>query len=253
MQIGSNGRLGNQMFQFAALYSIANEKSLEYYTPGGRLFDVFKMRNCNMSSFDMKQKSRIEERKFSFDADFCEYASDGHDIVGYFQSEKYFDRFKKEIIELFEFKKEIDANVDSLIKDACSLHVRRTDYLKSPNYHTNLEIDYYKKAIDHTSPKKILVVSDDMTWCKEEFIPRLSLKNTEVFYASEFYQNDDISDMIMMKSCKDIIIANSSFSWWAAYLGPHQRGGNIIAPRSWFGPMGHQDSHDIYCKGWILK
>jgi len=250
LSIGSNGRLGNQMFQYASLVGIANHKKYDYYSPGGRLFDVFKMHDKKSVQYSDLPKTRIEERQFSFDSEFFEKTPDNIDIKGYFQTKKYWDHCEDEILKLFEFKSAIDNNLQKVCEDNCFLHVRRTDYLNKSDYHTNLELDYYRKAISAIDPKKVIVFSDDIMWCKQTFINEIINHSLNIVFANEF-SYDDVTDLLLMSKCRNAIIANSSFSWWGAYLGPHQNGGKIVAPLNWFGPKGPKDTQDLFPDGWL--
>lgn len=105
-----------------------------------------------------------------------------------------------------------------------SIHVRRGDYVGNSFYADLFEDGYYKRAMELFLGEQFLVFSDDITWCKGQ----------ELFKECAFAEgNDAIEDMNMMASCKHNIIANSSFSWWAAWLNPSPLK-KIVAPKSWF-------------------
>lgn len=248
--IGTNGRLGNQMFQYAALVGFARHKGYEFYSTGGRLFDIFEM-HPRTSNVGVLSLPRVNERKFSFDEQLFNALPDNVDIMGYFQTKKYWQHCEEEVKNYFKLQRKVDSHVFNTCKDACFLHVRRTDYLNSPEYHTNLSLDYYKNALLRINPKRLIVLSDDIEWCKNHFIERVTLNSIEVIYANEL-SSDDVGDFIIMTTCNDAIIANSSFSWWGAYLGPHQKSGKIISPSAWFGPKGPRDTQDIYLNGWEI-
>jgi len=180
-------------------------------------------------------------------------------LVGYFQSEKYFERYKKEIMELFEPSQEtlnyITQKYPILTDDdvnTVSIHVRRTDYLKFKHVHPVCTIEYYKNAIKYLAQyldsildnKKnvFMVFSDDILWCKENFN----------YLENIIYIEDEIDyiDMYIMSLCKHNIIANSSFSWWGAYLNQY-RNKKVIAPSVWFGENKKDiNTKDIYCDNW---
>ena len=111
-----------------------------------------------------------------------------------------------------------------------SLHVRRTDYKKLSHVHTNLELDYYKEAMQHFTGYRPVVFSDDAAeWCKDE----MSWLGDDAVYMS----NNPGVDMLLMSYCNGHIIANSSFSWWGSYLGlvepSHQKIGTPSNPKDW--------------------
>lgn len=146
----------------------------------------------------------------------------------YVQSEKYFVKYKEEIKQMFGY------NIGEVHKVA--IHVRRGDYLKAAEFHTPLwQTDYYKQAIALFPDEKFLVFckdnqdpivdAADKEWCVEYFTPLLG----DRFEMHESGLETD--DLNVMASCKAIIMANSSFSWWAAYLGNHDK---IICPKNWF-------------------
>lgn len=138
----------------------------------------------------------------------------------YLQDEKYFKKCSVFIQQKF------GGNIG--FTDYNAIHVRLGDYVSS-NFHTDLtQTDYYQRAVELFPDKKFLVFSDDITWCIDNFkIPGADLTFIE--------NNDELEDFNMMASCKSIITANSSFSWWAAWLCPNPTK-RIIAPKesTWF-------------------
>jgi hypothetical protein len=158
------GRLGNQMFQFAALYSFTKSLGSDYY---------------------------------------C-------------QDEKWFNSSAEQIKQIFR-----QGNPYEPI-DKVAIHVRRGDYLKPPHnsFHTDLtSTDYYEKAIEQFPDDKFLVFSDDIEWCKTRL-------NGSRFSYSEGH--GEIDDLNLMMQCKGHIVANSSYSWWGAYLSDQKK---VICPQ----------------------
>ncbi len=102
-----------------------------------------------------------------------------------------------------------------------SIHVRRGDYVGNSFYVDLIENGYYARAMDEFLDRKFLVFSDDIEFCKTYF-------KGSGFYFSE--GNDELEDMNLMMRCNGHIVANSSFSWWAAYLGK----GKTVAPKDWY-------------------
>ena len=129
----------------------------------------------------------------------------------------------------------------------CSVHFRRKDYLKSKGYHHNLDSSYYNQAINLVLKKypmaKFLVFSDDIEWCKKNLPQKMIAIDTTAEGEDSMF-----IDMCIMSKCKIHIIANSSFSWWGAFLS---RSAAVIAPRKWFGPRGPKDWQSVYVTGWI--
>jgi len=178
---------------------------------------------------------------------------------GYFQSAKYFDRYRKILLNYLFFifpseKKHLMKNFSEIYnKDIISiaLHIRRGDYLTVPNVYINLtETDYYQNAINYFQEKfskfkyKFIVFSDDQEWVKN--------------YMKKFFPcikpiipiQRDYIELYLMSCCNHQIIANSSFSWWGAYLNntPEKI---IVAPKKWFGSEG-PPKHSLYMDNWII-
>ena len=131
----------------------------------------------------------------------------------YVQDEKYFKKYKGEIKTWF--------GQDIGWVDQVSIHVRRGDYVNNPFYVDLSKSDYYERAMKFFPDADFLVFSDDIEWCKRQ----------DVFEGCEFSEGlSDLDDFNLMASCNGHIIANSSYSWWAAYLG----NGKVIAPRAWY-------------------
>ena len=160
-------------------------------------------------------------------------------LEGYFQSDKYFKDFESEIRKEFTFK---EKPVGSIPRGSCSIHVRRGDYVKLKDYHPLCSLDYYKKAMTLIPSEKYLVFSDDPSWCEDAF----DQENVEVVRGNSAEQ-----DLQLMSLCDNHIIANSSFSWWGAWLNASSEK-KVVAPSKWFGPSANLDFKDVYCKDWIL-
>jgi len=178
---------------------------------------------------------------------------------GYFQSAKYFDIYRKKLLKYLYFispsekkylKKKYNEiyHIDTI---TIAIHFRRSDYLKVPNVFINLaETDYYKNSIIFFQEKfgksnyKFIVFSDDQEWSKnymKEFFPRIK---------PIFPVQKDYLELHLMSCCNHQIIANSSFSWWGAYLNKNPEK-IIIAPKKWFGPDG-PPKHSLYMDDWIV-
>jgi hypothetical protein len=163
-------------------------------------------------------------------------------LFGYFQSDKYFSDYADEIKSLVSPKQEeldyiIGKYKDILDMDTVSVHVRRGDYLKF-NASAVLPIDYYKRALSLFPNKKVVVFSDDIQYCKNEF-------GSDATYITG---ERDYIDIYIMSRCKNNIISNSSFSWWGSYLNNHHDK-KVVAPKLWNGH--YTDNPDIYCSNWI--
>jgi hypothetical protein len=186
---------------------------------------------------------RLNEEVFS--------VSDGTDFFGYFQTEKYFSHVRQEILEIFKFRDEFEKKAEIFFqeiknrsgnREIVSLHVRRTDYTLYPDHHPTCSKEYYEKAISKFSPDSIIVVfSDDINWCKKEFVG-------DKYIIADL--DDPYSELCLMTKCHSHIIANSSFSWWGAWLNPKPK--KVVAPSNWFGSLMQKDTSDIYCEDWRI-
>ncbi len=162
------------------------------------------------------------------------------EYVGYFQSEEYFKHRRTEIIDLFRPADNFLNKINSYehLFGNISLHVRRNDYVKLyPDIHIPQPIEYYNKALSLLpQDKKVIIFSDDLPWCYENFIGERYVFINEIDYIS----------MYLMAKMKYHIIANSSFSWWGAWLSDSEK---VIAPKKWFGT--DINSENIIPKDWI--
>jgi len=247
------GGLGNQMFQIAAAHALAvlnNDQSCfdfdSCYTPlqgnpsNHYTNTIFKKINKKCNELLNKQ---YYEKSFSYSEIPYE---NNLTLNGYFQSEKYFIDVKEDIIKLFnisDYEKDIVNEVLSLneIKIKTSVHIRRGDYLKFSEIHKTCSIEYYEKAMSMFSGTTFILISDDINWVKQNFV------GENIIY-SPF--NDEIMDLTLMTMCDNNIIANSTFSWWGAYLNKNENK-KIIAPKKWFSDMSTNDESDIIPNEWI--
>lgn len=132
----------------------------------------------------------------------------------YLQDPKYFDKYRNEIKQMFGEGISIDNRI--------AIHVRRGDYVNNPFYVDLIKTNYYGDAASKFPNERFLIFSDDINWCKEYF------EHWNSDFSSEKSEEEDLK---LMASCKGIIMANSSFSWWAAYLSDAEK---IIYPKQWY-------------------
>jgi hypothetical protein len=151
---------------------------------------------------------------------------DGVDLLGYYQTEKYFKHIEDEIRKDFSFDQELLDTCKGFIEgDTISLHIRRGDYVVNPNHPTQ-SLSYYSEALSRLkSDLPVIIFSDDPQWCKQQ-----KLFDNDRFMIAEGNTTD--CDLCLMSLCKYHIIANSSFSWWGAWLANSKQ---VIAPKNWFG------------------
>ena len=139
----------------------------------------------------------------------------------------------------------IDKKFSSLLErsDTCSVHIRRGDYIRYKDYHNNLSIEYYEKCFHEKKDSHLVFFSDDIEWCKKTF------RNKEATFIKT---ESDVLEFYLMSRMRDNIIANSSFSWWAAWMNLNKNK-HVIAPKKWFGPKNtHFLTEDIIPKTWEL-
>lgn len=281
------GGLGNQMFHYAIGKAIAKKRADELkldisFYPKQTLRryelnqfnieeniasddEVIKLAGNENIWFKIKRKLRFnpkrpksyfEEKEIAkFHEEVFEYEEDIY-LDGYWQNEEYFKDIRDEILKDFTLKGDIsnEAKKDlEYIKNSqsVSLHVRRGDYVQ--NTHTNsvhgtCDLEYYKKAIKHIvqniEKPNFYIFSDDIAWCKENF----GFLENKVFVDDTKSAFDDLE---LMKNCKHNIIANSSFSWWGAWLNQNEEK-IVIAPKRWFADDEMQkQSKDLVCESWV--
>lgn len=257
-----NGGLGNQMFQYAFA------KGIEEKTGFNAVFDMSFFQKRYSRPFELgifginpnkitkisdklklsiiwKFRRKLEGKKFAGiklisedDFGYVDYDIEPETYIeGFFQTEKYFSQdIKSEFVfknELTGQNKEFAEQIQS--SNSISLHVRRGDYVKKKRYQNmfaTCSIDYYKKAVElitnGQSDFKLFIFSDDKEWVKEN----LKLPY-DTCYVDFNKGKDSYKDMQLMSLCKHNVIANSSFSWWGAYLNnnPYKI---VVAPKKWF-------------------
>lgn len=275
-RLGSNGRLGNQMFQYAALRGIADYHGYEWMVPVPNnygtgnygLFECFNMSSVSDKNFGIfSAQTNVTTGQFHFSEGFYKKCPDNVNIHDYFQTEKYFKNVEALIRSDYTFKDEIVnacKEVFDELKKPIFIHVRRGDYVNQPQNHPPCPISYYEKSLKHFDDDcEVLVFSDDINWCKEqEFFSsdRFLISEFEDRYEHLSETNDGnikslipYYDLCMMTMCTGGIIANSSMSWWGAWLieNPTQP---IVSPNPWFGEnYSHFVMKDLIPDRWVIQ
>lgn len=196
-----------------------------------------------------KEKNILIEKDHSFIENIFDFNEKYLD--GYWQNIKYFSDIEKEILSDFTFQlKNIGSENEDILKlinntNSVCVHVRRGDYINNKSLGINL-LPYYKSAINHltnnTNSPTFFVFSDDIKYCKEE------LDIPEAKYIDWNQNERSYLDMYLMSQCKHNIIANSTFSWWGAFLNKNQDK-IVIAPKSWFNDKSTEINN---IKSWTL-
>jgi len=196
-RLGTNGRLGNQMFQYAALRGIAANNNLDWCIPpkdtptsaNYGLFDAFKLKN--LKNTDIVSGPTRNETGFEFDEQLFNNCPDNINVDGYFQTEKYFKNIEESIREDYEFKDEIYEScrefMDQFDGNIVFLHIRRGDNVGRPDWYPIPTIEHYEYLIEKhfTDNQPILICSDDLDWVKEQKLfsaDRFFLSETRVYY-----------------------------------------------------------------------
>lgn len=236
------------MFQYAALLSAARSHGVECAAPLGSA-EISKCFNLGgvQDGFAKEMHQIFREVDFSFSDAMFKIIDPrfNTDFIGYFQSEKYFADCKDLIREQFTFNDEVKTYTDSLgidAEDKVAIHIRRMDYLNLQDTHPVQDKSYYLKGMEAFPDSEFLIFSDDINWCQR----------SDLFFGGQkkgfhFSIGDTYQDMCLMSKCKGHIIANSSFSWWGAWLANKEK---VVAPKQWFGPKGPKNWQDVYCEGW---
>lgn len=266
------GGLGNQMFQYALAIALEEQFGEKVYVDtslfdtykvhnGLEIERIFGVSLCKAPLSELKRLTcytkyyslwRLYHKLLPFKKTICKEARDGAFALevlqrnidryydGYWQDSQYFEHCKDKIRTLYQFKPPLDERNDTLVaeimheKNATSVHIRRGDYLKSSLYAGICPIGYYKQSLAYIRQisednARFYIFSDDIAWCKENLAQDFG---TSVVYVDWNKGIDSYKDMQLMSLCRYNIIANSSFSWWAAWLNNHPDK-IIIAPRKW--------------------
>jgi hypothetical protein len=281
--------LGNQMFQYAFARALSKITGHEYKLdisafdkdPAGRQYllnrlsigetiadraEVFRLTKIDHELLRRlyakicrlerpRSPFHIKERKdYVFDKDIMRFSGDAY-FEGYWQNEKYFMDLESVLRQEFTLRGAFSAQAMSLMEriketNSVSIHVRRGDYITSRNsniFHGVLPLEYYRKAAEMVSlaseNARFYVFSDDIQWVKSSF--QIGMPFTAISLDSRC----PVEELLLMSYCRQNIIANSSFSWWAAWLNKYQ-GKKVIAPKDWTVKSGI-DSSDAVPKEWI--
>lgn len=262
-----NGGLGNQMFQFAFA------RALELKTGVKTFFDmsffekkysrpyelnIFNLETKQINDFLSKLKLNIiwkfrkklngknflglnfySEPHFEFDENLFKLEPNTY-IEGFFQTENYFKDIEDKLRNDFQFKNQPSEENKKLIErinntNSISLHIRRGDYVQKKRYqnvYATCSLDYYRRGVEYIAERfatpNLFIFSDDIEWVKTNL--DLPYEST---YVSHNKGRNSYEDMRLMSLCKHNVIANSSFSWWGAWLNNNKEK-VVISPLKWF-------------------
>jgi hypothetical protein len=289
--LGKVGGLGNQLFQVSCTISLASSKNAAYAFPdwiGNYILDKPFNHLNNIKTeylftlqriFGKRQVRNIYKPKRLFRQkglyyESLEHLSENVDLVGYFQSYKYFNQNEDMIRSMFKLNDKCQLFIEDLFKKytrgykhSVGVHVRRGDYLEKESFYPFCGIEYYTRAMDLFSQDTVfLIFSDDIEWCenniKGENIRYIDTVNLITPIHDKFKQgitrgcneNNQWVDLFLMSKAEHNIIANSSFSWWGSWLNENPDK-MIIAPQVWFGEAFKKRGvfqDDIYLDNWVV-
>lgn len=230
--LGGVGGFGNQLFEIAATIGVARRNRADYAFPPWRYAQFFKGPLPQVSRAALEFPT-ITPKTFAYSEIDVAMSIN---LLGYFQTEKYFRHCAKEVRQVLSPRPEVEAPLRAWLGDlrqalggdarrpVCAVHVRRGDYVGHDHYVDLAATSYYENAFRHFGDNTIFVVfSDDIPWCKIRFSG----------WPMVYVEADEIKSLVLMSLCDAIIIANSSYSWWGAWL-TDRTGRPVIAPDRWF-------------------
>jgi len=246
---GNNGRLANQLFQYASMIGFANKYNTNFYLPDWKYKNYFE--KCipqGTASFN-GTPIKIAEPQFHYTPEYFDqfdFKNKNYDFTGYYQSKKYWQHCEDEVLESLRFKKEfvdkVKSKYSSLFdKETIAIHIRRGDYVGNKFYY-QLPITYFILAlfqIPDWKKKNILVFSDDSKYADFHF---KALPNATIIKG-----NSDIFDMCLGSMCDNFILSNSSYSWMMAFF-VNKKSKKVIYPAHYF--TGNLNTDDFWLDSW---
>lgn len=212
-------------------------------------------RRLNHSKARMFGRPLFVEKSFHFDPRVLGLNAPVY-LDGYFQSEKYFLDFRQTIVDDFKLIAPPRNDTQAMLRriessDAICLHIRRGDYVTNSDansYHGVCSMDYYRRGLeivaDGLATPHCFVFSDDPAWVRNNLRLDLPIILVDIHDTGEAHE-----DLRLMAACQRFVIANSSLSWWGAWLG-RRTGKRVVAPRQWF-KAGNNDTRDLIPLEWI--
>lgn len=266
------GGLGNQMFQYAFYLALKGKHPLTCYLfdneesrfchNGIALDDAFEIETAKKAKWCrrvnrhlpslVRNACRVEqENALQYDAKYLNCNKPTVLFDGYWQSEKYFSPVADKVRDAFRFREESISEKNKELAESLrgletvSVHIRRGDYLQLTEYHGLCTESYYRDAMDymraHHPNATFVFFSDDIPWVKA------NIMDDSAVYVDWNVEKDSWQDMYLMSQCKHNIIANSSFSWWGAWLNGNPDK-SVVAPKQWFRVS---PNYDILPNNWI--
>jgi hypothetical protein len=280
------GGLGNQLFQYSLGKSLELSENRKVYfdvssfnhSPNltsrefvleklGLKVDLLPKNVASIITFINRLlfKLNITFKSNFFSISYCENSFQYIPIVvknkliifdGYWQSPMYFESISNDLTKLFYSIDRISNSGQNLIsnlksKSTVAIHIRRGDYISNTetyDFHGICDLDYYYSAIDFIESKNnidtYIIFTDDIEWVQNNF----SIGNRIFIYGCNYAEND-IDEFLMMASVSHNIIANSTFSWWSAFINPNPEK-IVIAPKKWFSDLSI-NVEDLFPTNWV--
>ena len=237
------------------VFNIDHEENNHLYSQKSiSILGRFRRKISRISPAIFSKKIIYNEKQFSFDQGVFEN-SPPFLLNGYWQSEKYFSGVARKVIEIFGTPNNLSTQshlmMDQIVnRDAICVHIRRGDYVTNPvaiETHGLCGIEYYKEGIQqiakNLSNPHCFIFSDDIKWAKANLSTNIPMTFVDFNGPTEAHQ-----DLWLMATCKHFVIANSSLSWWGAYLGTYHCK-QVIAPKYWFQDKA-LNTDDLYLANW---
>jgi hypothetical protein len=252
-----SGGLGNQMFQYAFARAFTHATGMRAVIDTSQVNSTstasahreVEINNFTVSIplrhmswfriFSKLSRRDVIEPSFTYNPHIVTAIKDWSYVSGIWQSEKYFKDIRDILLTEFSLKNPLSPTAQPLWAEitkrtAVSIHIRRGDYVvdtKTNSKHGVCPPEYYKKAVDyissHVQHPQFYIFSDDIAWVKEH----MSLPESSIFVSQQGIASYE--ELMLMKECKHNIVANSSFSWWGAWLNKNPQK-IVIAPQKWF-------------------
>lgn len=244
-----------EIFQvFSLPLNVATQEEISTVS---RCFKNYKIQRLCRKLLPPRKTEIIEPKDDRFDVRYLEKAGDAY-YEGYWQNCRYFDDIREHILKLYAFPQfgaDETANAETSEKirttNSVGIHVRRGNYLKHKMYSGICDEDYYKRAVEYISTRTgdpdWYIFSNDMAWCRDYFSTLIS--EDRLHFVDWNKNESSFRDMHLMSLCKHLILANSSFSWWAAYLSQNTTAEQLIlSPARWLNGV---QAKEIHCPSWI--
>ena len=245
------GRLGNQMFQYAFAIALQQKLQTNFYIDGYKyhfinkyfILDRYFTLSTQASLKNLARKTYaqlaglpqiVQDQWQPPDSFLAEHAKDGFFFRGFFQSAQYFSNVKDIVVKEFEVKEHLRINIRDFTgnnnRETIVVHIRRGDYLnwgsEELGFNLSLPDAYYHRCLSalDTTDKNILFLSDDIAYVKKTF-----------HFPNAFYseKNSEITDLQLLMQGDYLVLANSSFSWWGAFLNRQVK--QVLCPKYWIG------------------